>query len=169
MSSKSRRLELESVLKVGMSARRGAVYLGANDIQLSRGETIGDTAKTLSLYLDCIMARVYNHEDVQTLARYAWVPVINGLSDSFHPCQISSRPYDNTRAQEKLKGLQLAWLGDGDNVCNDLMLGCAKTGISMTPPAQRATNHLKRCGACQGRRQNDRRRYCDNSRSSLWR
>ena len=58
-----------------------AVYLGANDIQLSRGETIEDTAKTLSLYLDCIMARVYNHKDIQTLARYASVPVINGLSD----------------------------------------------------------------------------------------
>ena len=110
----------------------GAVYLSANDIQLSRGETIGDTAKTLSLYLDCIMARVYNHEDVQTLARYAWVPVINGLSDSFHPCQILADLMTIQEHKKKLKGLQLAWLGDGDNVCNDLMLGCAKTGISMT-------------------------------------
>src|ERR687893_107831 len=92
--------------EVGMFQLGGdAVYLGANDIQLSRGETIEDTAKTLSLYLDCIMARVYNHKDVQTLARYASVPVI--------------------------KGLQLAWLGDGNNICNDLMIGCAKTGINM--------------------------------------
>src|SRR3712207_1507743 len=66
--------------EVGMYQLGGnAIYLGANDIQLSRGETIEDTAKTLSLYLDCIMARVYNHKDIQTLARYASVPVINGL------------------------------------------------------------------------------------------
>src|SRR5215212_7667463 len=109
-----------------------AVYLGANDIQLSRGETIEDTAKTLSLYLDCIVARVFNHKDVQTLARYASVPVINGLSDSFHPCQILADLMTIQEHKKKLKGLQLAWLGDGDNVCNDLMLGCAKTGISMT-------------------------------------
>jgi ornithine carbamoyltransferase len=109
----------------------GAVYLGANDIQLSRGETIEDTAKTLSLYLDCVMARVYNHNDVQTLARYASVPVINGLSDSFHPCQILADLMTIEEHKKKLKGLQLAWLGDGNNVCNDLMIGCAKTGINM--------------------------------------
>jgi ornithine carbamoyltransferase len=109
----------------------GAVYLGANDIQLSRGETIEDTAKTLSLYLDCIMARVYNHKDVQTLARYASVPVINGLSDSFHPCQILADLMTIEEHKKKLKGLQLAWLGDGNNICNDLMIGCAKTGINM--------------------------------------
>ena len=119
--------------EVGMYQLGGdAVYLGANDIQLSRGETIEDTAKTLSLYLDCIMARVYNHKDIQTLARYASVPVINGLSDSFHPCQILADLMTIQEHKKKLRGLQLAWLGDGDNVCNDLMLGCAKTGISMT-------------------------------------
>jgi ornithine carbamoyltransferase len=119
--------------EVGMYQLGGdAVYLGANDIQLSRGETIEDTAKTLSLYFDCIMARVYNHKDIQTLARYASVPVINGLSDSFHPCQILADLMTIKEHKKKLRGLQLAWLGDGDNVCNDLMLGCAKTGISMT-------------------------------------
>src|ERR671923_824606 len=119
--------------EVGMYQLGGdAVYLSANDIQLSRGETIEDTAKTLSLYLDCIMARVYNHKDVQTLATYASVPVVNGLSDSFHPCQILADLMTIQEHKKKLKGLQLAWLGDGDNVCNDLMLGCAKTGISMT-------------------------------------
>ncbi len=119
--------------EVGMYQLGGdAVYLGANDIQLSRGETIEDTAKTLSLYLDCIMARVYNHKDVQTLARYASVPVINGLSDSFHPCQILADLMTIQEHKKKLRGLKLAWLGDGDNVCNDLLLGCSKTGISMT-------------------------------------
>jgi ornithine carbamoyltransferase len=119
--------------EVGMYQLGGdAVYLNASDIQLSRGETIEDTAKTLSLYLDCLMARVYDHKDVQTLATYASVPVINGLSDSFHPCQILADLMTIQEHRKKLKGLQLAWLGDGDNVCNDLMLGCAKTGISMT-------------------------------------
>jgi ornithine carbamoyltransferase len=119
--------------EVGMYQLGGdAIYLGANDIQLSRGETIEDTAKTLSLYLDCIMARVYNHKDIQTFARHASVPVINGLSDSFHPCQVLADLMTIRERKKKLKGLQLAWLGDGDNVCNDLMLGCAKTGISMT-------------------------------------
>ena len=110
----------------------GAIYLGANDIQLARGETIEDTAKTLSLYLDCILARVYNHKDVQKLAGHASVPVINGLSDLFHPCQVLADLMTIQEQKKKFKGLQLAWLGDGDNVCNDLMLGCAKTGINMT-------------------------------------
>ena len=119
--------------EVGMYQLGGdAVYLGANDIQLSRGETVEDTAKTLSLYLDCIMARVYDHEDILRLARSASVPVINGLSDLFHPCQILADLMTIQEHKKKLKGLQLAWLGDGDNVCNDLMLGCSKTGISMT-------------------------------------
>jgi ornithine carbamoyltransferase len=119
--------------EVGMYQLGGdAVYLSATDIQLSRGETIEDTAKTLSLYLDCVMARVYDHKDVQTLAAYASIPVINGLSDAFHPCQILADLMTIQERKKKLKGLSLAWLGDGDNVCNDLLLGCAKTGISMT-------------------------------------
>jgi len=114
-----------------------AIYLSTNDIQLSRGETIEDTAKTLSLYLDCIMARVYDHTDVQTLAAYASVPVINGLSDSFHPCQILADLMTIMEMKKRLRGIKLAWLGDGDNVCNDLMLGCAKMGISMTAACPR--------------------------------
>lgn len=109
-----------------------AVYLSASDIQLARGETIEDTARTLSLYLDCVMARVYDHTDIQKLATFASVPVINGLSDAFHPCQILADLLTIQEQKKNLKGLRLAWIGDGDNVCNDLMLGCAKTGISMT-------------------------------------
>jgi ornithine carbamoyltransferase len=119
--------------EVGMYQLGGdAVHLSTSDIQLSRGETIEDTAKTLSLYLDCVMARVYDHKDVQTLAAYSSIPVINGLSDAFHPCQILADLLTIKENKKKLKGLSLAWLGDGDNVCNDLLLGCAKTGISMT-------------------------------------
>jgi len=119
--------------EVGMYQLGGdAVYLTASEIQLSRGETIEDTARTLSLYLDCVTARVYDHKDVQTLADWASIPVINGLSDAFHPCQILADLLTLQEHKKKLKGLRLAWLGDGDNVCNDLLLGCAKMGISMT-------------------------------------
>jgi ornithine carbamoyltransferase len=120
-----------------------AVYLSASDIQLSRGETIEDTARTLSLYLDCIMARVYDHKDVQTLADFSSVPVINGLSDAYHPCQILADLMTIQEHKKKLKGLSLAWLGDGDNVCNDLMLGCAKVGISMTAACPRGYEPLE--------------------------
>jgi ornithine carbamoyltransferase len=124
--------------EVGMNQLGGdAVYLSTSDIQLSRGESIEDTAKTLSLYLDCIMARVYDHTDVQKLAAFASVPVINGLSDSFHPCQILADLLTIQEQKKKLKGIRLAWLGDGDNVCNDLMIGCSKTGIHMSAACPR--------------------------------
>ena len=119
--------------EVGMYQLGGdAVYLSASDIQIARGETIEDTAKTLSGYLDCIMARVYDHADVQKLATHASVPVINGLSDAYHPCQILADLLTIKERKKKLAGLRVAWLGDGDNVCNDLLLGAAKTGMSMT-------------------------------------
>lgn len=108
------------------------VYLNLNDIQLSRGESIEDTARTLSLYLNCIVGRVYDHAEVQKLASFASIPVINGLSDAFHPCQILADLLTILENKKKLKGLRLAWIGDGDNVCNDLLLGCAKTGINVT-------------------------------------
>jgi ornithine carbamoyltransferase len=130
--------------EVGMYQLGGdAVYLSTNDIQLSRGESIEDTAKTLSLYLDCIMARVYDHTDVQKLASVATVPVINGLSDSFHPCQILADLLTVQEQKKRLGGVRLAWLGDGDNVCNDLMLGCAKTGIHMTAACPRGYSPLE--------------------------
>ena len=109
-----------------------AVYLSTNDMQLSRGESIEDTGRTLSLYLNCIVARIYDHADLQILADSASIPVINGLSDTFHPCQILADLLTIQEHKKKMKGLNLAWVGDGDNVCNDLLLGCAKTGINMT-------------------------------------
>ncbi len=157
--------------EVGMYQLGGdAVYLGANDIQLSRGETIEDTAKTLSLYLDCIMARVYNHEDIQILARYASVPVINGLSDSFHPCQILADLMTIQEHKKKLKGLQLAWLGDGDNVCNDLMLGCAKTGISMIaacPKGYEPLEEIVKLAKAEGKKTGVDIAITDNSASAV--
>jgi len=109
-----------------------AIFLGSNDIQLAKGESIEDTAKTLSLYLDCIMARVYDHSDIEKLSIFSIIPVINGLSDLFHPCQILADLLTIREHKTKLKGLSLAWIGDGFNICNDLLIGCAKTGINMT-------------------------------------
>jgi ornithine carbamoyltransferase len=119
------------------------IYLNTNDIQLSRGESIEDTARTLSRYLNCIVARVYAHTDIQKLAKFASVPVINGLSDTFHPCQILADLLTIQENKKELKGLNLAWIGDGDNVCNDLLLGCAKTGINMTAACPRGYEPLQ--------------------------
>ncbi len=108
-----------------------ALNLSSDDLQLSRGETIEDTSKTLSRYVDIIMARVYSHEEVEILAKNSSVPVINGLSDSFHPCQTLADLMTIKEKKKKLSGLKLAWIGDGNNVCNSMIYGCAKTGIDI--------------------------------------
>ena len=107
------------------------IYMGINDIQLSRGESIEDTARTLGLYVDCIVARIYDHHNLEKLASFTSVPVINGLSNSFHPCQILADLLTIHEHKKKLRGLKLAWIGDGNNVCNDMLLGCSKIGINM--------------------------------------
>lgn len=109
-----------------------AINLTMNEIQSSRGETIEDTARTLSVYVDAIGARVYNHDYVERLAGVASVPVINMLSDLYHPCQVLGDILTIKEHKRKLNGLNLAWIGDGDNVCNSLIIGCALTGINVT-------------------------------------
>ena len=107
--------------EIGMYQLGGnAINLSSNDMQLSRGESIEDTAKTLSRYTDCIMARVYDHDLLKKLSEYSSVPVINGLSDSFHPCQILADFMTIKEKKKKLKGLKIAWIGDGNNVCNSM-------------------------------------------------
>ena len=109
-----------------------ALSLSSNDLQLSRGESISDTAKTLSRYVDVIMARVYEHELVEELAKNATIPVINGLSNSFHPCQILADLMTIKEKKKTLTGLKIAWIGDGNNVCNSLIYGCAKSNIDIS-------------------------------------
>ena len=108
------------------------IYLNSNDLQLSRGESIQDTAKTLSLYVDCLVARVFSHSDVENLARHSKIPVINGLSDLYHPCQAMADLMTINEHIGCLDGLRLAWVGDGNNVFNDLLIACMKTGIFVT-------------------------------------
>ena len=109
-----------------------AINLSSNDMQLSRGESIEDTAKTLSRYTNCILARVYEHELLEKLSEHASVPVINGLSDSFHPCQILADFMTIKEHKGKLKGLKIAWIGDGNNVCNSMIYGAALSGTKMS-------------------------------------
>jgi ornithine carbamoyltransferase len=109
-----------------------ALTLSPNDLQLSRGESIADTARTLSRYVDVVMARVYDHKSLETFARNSSIPVINGLSDSYHPCQILADLMTIKEHKKNLKKIKIAWIGDGNNVCNSLILGCAKLKIQLS-------------------------------------
>ncbi|GAE93505.1 ornithine carbamoyltransferase [Gracilibacillus boraciitolerans JCM 21714] len=107
------------------------LFLSSNDIQIGRGELISDTAKVLSSYLDGIMIRTFSHKDVEDLAENALVPVINGLTDDFHPCQVLADLQTIKEKKGRLEGLKLAYIGDGNNMANSLMIGCAKMGLDI--------------------------------------
>ncbi len=109
-----------------------ALFLSSSDIHLGRGETIKDTAKVLSRYLDGIMIRTYKHSDVEELAKHADIPVINGLTDLMHPCQALADIFTMIEVKGSLKGRKLAYIGDGNNVANSLIHICTKLGIDIS-------------------------------------
>jgi ornithine carbamoyltransferase len=115
-----------------------ALYLSSKDLQLGRGETIADTARVLSRYVDAIVYRAFHHADVLELARWATVPVINALDDREHPCQIVADLLTmHERWRGRFKGRRLAWIGDGNNVLHSLLLGAGAVGLDLvaaTPP-----------------------------------
>lgn len=117
--------------EVGMYQLGGsALFLSGSDLQIGRGEPIKDTARVMSRYLDGVMIRTFAHADVEEFAKYADIPVINGLSDLLHPCQVLTDLFTIQEHKGKeLKGLKLAYIGDGNNMANSLMYGCAKTGM----------------------------------------
>jgi ornithine carbamoyltransferase len=118
--------------EVGMWQLGGyALYLSASDLQLGRGETIGDTARVLSRYVDGIMARVFTHQTILDLVKYSAVPVINGLSDFAHPCQGLADLFTVYEKKGQLSGLKLAYVGDGNNVAHSLIHGCSKVGMDI--------------------------------------
>jgi ornithine carbamoyltransferase len=118
--------------EVGMFQLGGtALHLSADDIQLNRGETVADTARVLSRFVDGIMARVYAQEDVVELAKHATVPVINGLSDQLHPCQALADYFTLMERRGRIDGLRLAYVGDGNNVCHSLMMVGVKMGVAV--------------------------------------
>jgi ornithine carbamoyltransferase len=127
--------------EVGIYQLGGAgLYLSANDLQLGRGETIKDTAVVLSRYLDAIMIRTFAQADVEELAAHASIPVINGLTDSAHPCQALADVMTIRERFGSFDGIKVVYLGDGNNVCASLMVACAKLGmdfVAATPPDYR--------------------------------
>lgn len=117
---------------VGMHDLGGyAIYLNSRDTQLGRGETVADTARVMSRYVHGAIMRTYKHETIEEFAKYATIPVINALSDKEHPCQIMA---DSLTLKEKfgdLNGLKIAWIGDGNNVCNSLIMASVQTGMEI--------------------------------------
>lgn len=116
--------------EAGMAQLGGhAIFLSPKDMQLGRGETVADTAKVLSRYVDVIMYRAFKHGIMLELAQNSTVPVINALDDLEHPCQICADLQTIQEKKGQLAGLKLTYVGDGNNVCNSLMLGAAMTGM----------------------------------------
>ncbi len=119
--------------ETGMTQLGGhAIFLGPDDIQLGHGEPVKDTARAVSRYVDVIMARMFDHADVEELAEYATVPVVNGLTDDAHPCQTLA---DLLTIKERFGGFEdvsVAWVGDGNNVCQSFVLGAAMVGLDLT-------------------------------------
>ncbi len=119
--------------EVGMWQLGGyALYLSSNDLQLGRGETIADTARVLSRYVDGMMARVFAHQTILDLVKYSRVPVMNGLSDFTHPCQGLADLFTIYEKKGRLSGLKFAYVGDGNNVAHSLLYGCSKVGMNLT-------------------------------------
>lgn len=108
-----------------------ALYLNTNDMQLKRGESVADTARNLSRYLDGIMIRTFSNEIIVELAKYSTIPVINGLTDLLHPCQVLADLFTIREKKRTLEGLKLAYIGDGNNMAHSLMFGGAKTGMEI--------------------------------------
>ncbi len=144
--------------ETGMTRLGGhAIYLAPSDISLGKRETTEDIALVLSRYADLIMARVFGHEIVEELAKYATVPVINGLSDFEHPCQILADLLTVLERKERLAGLKACYIGDGNNVAHSLMYGAARMGMHMTvitppgyEPQEAVTKKSREIGAATG-------------------
>ena len=108
------------------------IFLSGSDSQLGRGEPIKDTARVLSRYCDCIMIRTYEQEEVEELAKYSTIPVINGLTDFAHPCQVLGDLMTIREHKGRLAGLKACFIGDGNNVANSMIVGCLKCGMDVS-------------------------------------
>ncbi len=108
------------------------LFLGSSDLQIGRGESIKDTARTLSRYVDMIMIRTFEHSKAEELAKFASVPVINGLTDEFHPCQVMADVMTIYEKFGKIKGIKVAYVGDGNNMAHSWLLGAAQLGIDFS-------------------------------------
>ncbi|MBZ6494677.1 ornithine carbamoyltransferase [Natrinema longum] len=119
--------------ETGMTQLGGhAVFLGEDDIQLGRGEPLKDTSRTLSRYVDAVMARVFKHENIEVLAEYSSVPIVNGLTDDAHPCQTLADLLTIREHEGGFEDVSAVWIGDGNNVAQSFALGAALTDIDLT-------------------------------------
>ena len=119
--------------EVGMAELGGtALFLSNRDLQIGRGEPIKDTVRVLSRYLDGIMIRTFEQKEVEDFAKYGTIPVINGLTDYCHPCQVLADLMTIREYKGSLKGLKLCFVGDGNNMANSLIVGCIKTGMEIS-------------------------------------
>lgn len=126
-------LRTRVTFETGMTQLGGhAIYLAPADIQLGKRESVPDAARNLSRWVDAVMARLFKHDIIVELARHSSVPVINGLTDLHHPCQTLGDLLTIREHKGKLRGLKLAWVGDGNNVCNSLLLGCTLVGMNIS-------------------------------------
>lgn len=141
--------------EVGINELGGhALFMNARDMQIGRGEEISDTARVASRYVQGVMIRAYRHSTIEEFARYATIPVINGLSDREHPCQILADILTIRERFGNTRDLRIAWIGDGNNVCNSLMLSSGITGMEITvacpatfaPPEEIVSTAQKRGG-----------------------
>lgn len=140
--------------EVGMYQLGGhPLYLSAKDMQIGRGEPVQDTARVLSRYLDGIMIRTFEQSEVEALAQYGSIPIINGLTDFCHPCQILADLMTIREFKGKLSGLKMSFIGDGNNMMNSLIVGALKTGMSISvacpegyEPAQEVLDFAKEYG-----------------------
>ena len=118
--------------EVGMYDLGGqAMFLSSRDLQIGRGEPVQDTARVLSRFLDGIMIRTFDQEEVEALAKYGSIPIINGLTDFCHPCQVLADLQTIREHKGSLKGKKLCYIGDGNNMANSLIVGCIKMGMSV--------------------------------------
>ncbi len=108
------------------------IFLSSRDMQIGRGEPVQDTARVLSRYLDGIMIRTFEQKEVEDLAKYGSIPIINGLTDFCHPCQILADLMTIREYKGKLSGLKMSFIGDGNNMMNSLIVGALKTGMSIS-------------------------------------
>ncbi|MBX9970876.1 ornithine carbamoyltransferase [Priestia aryabhattai] len=134
-----------------------ALFLSSQDLQIGRGETIADTARVLSEFIDAIMIRTFEHSKIEELADYASIPVINGLTDDYHPCQALADLLTIYEHKKSFEGLKVAYVGDGNNVAHSLMIACAKMGIDISigcpdgyEPKDFVTNYVHEIAAKTG-------------------
>lgn len=141
--------------EVGMYQLGGnALFLSGNDLQIGRGEPIEDTARVLSRFLDGIMIRTFKQDDVEKLAEYGSIPIVNGLTDYCHPCQVLADLQTIREFKGALNGLKLAFIGDGNNMANSLIVGCIKVGMSVSiacPNGYEPDSAIVKWGYAQGK------------------